>query len=130
VGAIDRGATPDGQAYVAGGIGAEEIEQLTGERGRFSLWVITAAKRSGAYLADVDLRITSGGGKVVFQRVLAGLWLLVDLPPGKYLVQASYGGETRTTPVSIDMGGHRQSVLYFDVPADALTPQERAAATR
>jgi hypothetical protein len=119
------GRTALGGAYVSGGIGEGEIAALDAQRDRYSLWVITAAKVSGAYLADVRVRIVDAKKALVFDHTLAGPWLLVDLPLGRYDVEASYQGQTMTRPTAIHAGDRHQIVFYFDVPADVL-PKETA----
>ena len=117
------GRTALGGAYVSGGIGEGEIAALEAQRDKYSLWVITAAKVSGAYLADVRVRITDAKKAVVLDHTMAGPWLLVDLPLGRYEVEASYQGQSLTRPTTIHAGDRHQIVFYFDVPADVL-PKE------
>ena len=119
------GRTVLGGAYVSRGIGEGEITQLDAQRDRYSLWVITAAKVSGAYLADVRVRITDAKKALVLEHTMAGPWLLVDLPLGRYDVEASYQGKSLSRPTTIHAGDRHQMVFYFDVPAEVL-PKEPA----
>lgn len=96
---------------------------MQAQRDRYSLWVITAAKGSGAYLADVNVRITDAGKKQVLEHAMAGPWLLVDLPPGRYEVEASFRGERHSRATRIEAGDRHQIVFYFDVPAETLPKQ-------
>jgi hypothetical protein len=64
--AVD-GRTPDGIAFVEGGIGQDEVQSLQAESRRYTLRVRTAARGSGAYLTDVDLSIRDAARHVVFQ---------------------------------------------------------------
>lgn len=124
--AIERGGLPGDGAYVSGGIGEDEIAQLSEERARHSLWLITAAKGSGAYLSDAIVRITDSRGRRVFDRSLAGPWLLVDLLPGKYAVDVMYDGIAQNRTVVVRSGAApRQLVFYFDVPAEVLPRGEQ-----
>ncbi|MGE5338251.1 MAG: carboxypeptidase regulatory-like domain-containing protein [Gemmatimonadota bacterium] len=127
--AMESGQTARGGAFVSGGIGAGEIAALDAQRGKYSLWLITAAKTSGAYLADVRIRITDEKKATVLQTTMAGPWLLVDLPVGRYEVEASYRGQTFDRPTTIHAGDHHQMVFYFDVAADVL-PKDAAEAAR
>lgn len=119
------GRTALGGVYVSGGIGEGEIAKLDAQRDKYSLWVVTAAKASGAYLADVRVRITDARKAVVLDHAMTGPWLLVDLPLGRYDVEASYKGQNMTRPTTIHAGDRHQMVFYFDVPADVL-PKEAA----
>ena len=80
-------------SIVSGGVSDGELQSLYAKREQFSLWVITAAKKSGAYLADVRLKVSDSKQRVVFDRKLDGPWLLIDLPLGRYQMEAIYEGE-------------------------------------
>ena len=53
--------TVRGQDLLSGGSSVEGRAALNVERDRYSLWGMTVAKPSGAYLADADLRIRRAG---------------------------------------------------------------------
>lgn len=115
-----RGRTADGAAFVAGGVSAEDRSAMHAERGAYSLWVATVARPSGAYLADVQLRIVEPKSRrVVLERKLEGPWLLAALPPGPYDVTGRFraagasADETITVRVNIAKGTQRQAVLRF-----------------
>lgn len=117
---MSSGNTVRGGAFVSGGIGESEILALDAQRDRFSLWVITAAKLSGAYLADVRIRITDAKKALVLEQKIEGPWLLVDLPLGRFEVEASLGDQSLKRATTIHAGDHHQMVFYFDVAADVL----------
>lgn len=116
--AIQQGATAQGHRYAFGGVSDEELASLHAQRERFSLWVITAAKKSGAYLADVRVKVTDAQQRVVFDMALDGPWLLIDLPLGRYVVEARLNGETQQQVTTIHPGDHHQVFFYFGVDAD------------
>lgn len=118
--ALTRGASSQGWAFLAGGVGRGEIDSMEAERGKYSLWIITAARLSGAYLADVEISITNDTGATVFERRLEGPWLMVDLPLGRYEVQARVGQESQRRVTTIHRGDHHQMVFHFSVDADVL----------
>jgi len=118
--ALTRGATSQGRAFLAGGVGRDDVQGMEAERDRYSLWIITAARLSGAYLADVELSITNEKGVKVFERKLEGPWLMIDLPLGRYEVQARMAQESQSRVTTIHPGDHHQMVLYFSVDADVL----------
>jgi hypothetical protein len=123
--AMDRGMAPGGAPYLTGGIGEEEIAALDRERSGYSLWVRTAVRRAGNYLADVQVTITDAQGGIVFDRALSGPWLLIGLRPGRYTVEAAYAGQRERQAVTIADGGHREAIFYFDLPADDPAPDRR-----
>ncbi len=114
---LTEGRTTDGHRYVAGGIGTEEVDALRQEAPSFSLQLVTAA-RSGAYLADTQVRIIGPGNNVVLDTHIDAPWLLVDLPAGHYTVQAAHGGKTVERRLAIAGGKPQRIVLQFDAPVD------------
>ena len=83
-------------------------------RDNFALAVVVAAKGSGAYVADAHLRIRDERQRVVFDRLLGGPWLLIDLPLGRFTVEASYRGELQSRATTIHPGDHHMLVFHFE----------------
>jgi hypothetical protein len=121
--ASTQGRSPQGWAFLDGGIGQTETESMEAERGKYSLWIMTASKTSGAHLPDAEVTIVDAKGETVFQRRLEGPWLMIDLPLGRYEVRSHYGQEAQTRITTIHPGDHHQVIFYFDVPAEVL-PKE------
>ena len=114
--AVERGVVEGGVPYAMGGIGLGERVQLQSQRDRYNLWVSTAA-RSGAFLANVDIRVTENAtGRVVLQGTMNGPWLLATLPPGRYRVDATAPetGQTLTRVLRVRDAAAQQEVLHFD----------------
>jgi hypothetical protein len=129
-----RGYALEGHAFVAGGITIEDRKELHAEKARYSLWVATVAKPSGAYLSDVNLRIVERGGRgtLMFERVIEGPWLMVALPPGRYDVSGIYraepGGAEQVLSQSVNIaqrGQLRQVVLRFETSDQVADEMER-----
>jgi hypothetical protein len=125
--AVQEGKTAQGHAYVSGGVSQAEQAYLHARHESFSLWAVTAAKKSGAYLVDVRVKITDAQQRVMFDAPLDGPWLLIDLPQGRYDIQASLGGETQRAVTTIHPGDHHQAFFYF--PVDAEVSPERDQST-
>ena len=119
--AAERGVTPGGIAYVSGGVAEVEEEDLVAQRKNFSFWLTTASKGSGAFLADVRVRVLDERTRqLVLEHTLDGPWLFANLPPGRYRVEASYREfadnkeQTLRRSTTIQKGSLRQMLLYFD----------------
>jgi hypothetical protein len=121
VAAMVRGTTEVGVPFVTGGVGTEEVATLTDEKKRYALAILTAAKGSGAFLADVRIRITDGQSHLILDTVMDGPWLLVDLPAGRYQIEAFQNARVQMKFVRFSTGDHRQAVFYFDVPGEVGT---------
>jgi len=122
-----RGKTLQGRAYVSGGVAAAEQLKLQAERVNYKLWVITAAQRSGAYIADARIRIRDGKQQLVFDGPLDGPWLFIDLALGPYEVEASWGDQTVRSKTTIHAGDRHQIVAHFKVADEAGLPLRRPA---
>ena len=126
---IVRGQTEGGLAYLSGGNSVEDRVTMHAERGRYSLWVATVAKGSGAYLSDARLRIANLKDKsIVVDRIMDGPWFLLALPTGRYEITATIppdgpdAAQTLSTRVNIPRQGQRQAVLRF--PSSATVSPE------
>jgi hypothetical protein len=118
--ALDSGTSASGIAYLSGGAGADERQEMQAQRGRYSLW-LTAAAKGGAFLADVEVRVTSRpAGATLLEHRMTGPWLYAALPAGDYVVEATADADARRPAqtlranVSIASGPARQLVLHFD----------------
>lgn len=116
--AFEQGVTADGIRYASGGVSEEDREALQALSERFSLWVVTAVRKSGAYLSDVRVTVSTDHRQIVFDAPLAGPWLFIGLPLGSYAVDARLGGQTQQRTTTIHPGDHHQAVFYFDDDAD------------
>ena len=128
---IARGHAPGGEAWLMGGVGQEEVAVMQVARPSFSLSVRTAS-RSGAYVADVRLRITDADERLVFEQELNGPWLLIDLQPGRYTLEGTRGREVNRQAVTVPASGGRDLMLYFENPPEAPAgdPVQSPPATR
>jgi hypothetical protein len=120
-----RGKTEAGIAYAMGGATVSDLQALERHKDRFSLWITTAAKKTGAYLADVQVRITRADGRLMFNAPIPGPWLFIDLPPGRYRVEATHRGMPQTRTTQIQPGDRHQLLFHFDDPAEVSPEWER-----
>lgn len=123
--ALHSSLTAQGVPYVTGGVSRSELNALRAKRNDYSLWVVTAAAKSGAHLADVRVIIRDAEQNTAFNRPLDGPWLFIDLPTGKYEIEATFRGETQRRTTNIRPGDHHQVVFYFKT-GDAVSPDKDA----
>lgn len=97
-------AQAQGAAYQCGGVGQGDQERIKAEAATHDA-LLTFAESSGAYLADVDVRILDSRGGEVLSVRCEGPLMLLDLPaPGRYRVIATLDGEQRERPLVIGKG--------------------------
>jgi hypothetical protein len=114
-----EGRTEQDRPFVSGGVTQGELADLRTKQPFFNVSVLTAARGSGAHLAGVRVRIVDGEGKPVLETEMDGPYLLVDLLPGKYQLEATNEGETLKRTLTTRAGGKPQRVmLYFKSDAD------------
>ena len=114
-----EGRTSQDRRYVAGGIGLDESESMKAAARDFPL-AITVSAKSGAYLADSRIRIEDARGAVVLDTQLKAPYLLVDLAPGKYKVDATLQGQRQSRSVDIVAKAPAKIGFSFDVPVDRV----------
>jgi len=113
----------DDARWVGGGIGEGERVDMLMLLPNYNLRVLTVAEKSGAYLAGAEVVVRDATGRVVLETELAGPLLLARLSPGKYEVQAAYGGKAQTRTVTIPASGRRELFLYWAVPDVETLPK-------
>lgn len=120
--ATERGVAPSGVAWASGGVSHSELQDLHAHRQNYTFWLTTAALKSGAHLADVQVRIQRIGSQAdapMLSCTMAGPWLFANLPPGRYVVEARYQADGQAAQVrrgitTLHSDDRRQMVLYFD----------------
>ena len=87
--------------------------------------MLTAAKGSGAYLADALVRITDSSGKTVLDTTADGPWVYVNLKLGDYKVTVTYKGKTQQQATKIHTGDNHEIFFYFEEAVDRLPKGEK-----
>lgn len=104
--AADSGAPPPPQVrsaggieYLNGGAGEEARAAIDAQRAAFPLRLVFSVA-SGAYVVADHVDVSGSSGKVLAVDD-AGPLLLVKLPPGDYVLDASYGGKVERRKVTV-----------------------------
>lgn len=113
-----EGVTEQGQPYITGGAGVESRDRLGEQAREYSVRISTAAK-SGHYVADARVKIIDHAGKTALDTTMDGPWLFVQLRPGTYKIEASYGGQIQQRQLNVRRSEHRELILYFNDKAGA-----------
>ena len=117
--ATQQGTTADGSQYLSGGVSQDERDAIKAQRDHFSLWIVTAQVKTGAYLSAVQLTITDAQQKLVFDAPLDGPWLLIDLPPGTYRAVAHFEAQSQQRAITVRKGDHQQAMFYLSGGGDS-----------
>jgi hypothetical protein len=113
---IVKGKTKAGFYYISGGFGTDERELMLQWSNGYNL-KLSFAERSGAYLADVDLTIKDEKGNEVIASRLHGPWFYIQLPSGRYSVEATFKGVTKQIKnLRLPPGERASRVLHWELP--------------
>ena len=86
--------------FVCGGIGSDESAAMRAGMKSHPLSLLFA-RADGAYLAEVGVTVTDAVGKEVLKTRANGPLCLIDLPAGKYTVEADDAGTSKKHAVTI-----------------------------
>jgi len=114
------GTSAQGHPFVSGGISEGGREALQERMGGADLWIVTAARGTGAYLADVRVAVTDNNGTRVIDTKLDGPWLIAELDPGRYTVTADFGAQHLVKEMTIGRGNLRRTYFYFEADAGPM----------
>jgi hypothetical protein len=107
---------PPGEVIVrTGGVGVEERAALEAERARYNLR-LAFAESDGVYVAEVHVRLTRHDGRMVYEGDSEGPFLFAHLPPGRYRLEAEYGGMTQVRTLNVGTA-QAQPLVYLHWPA-------------
>ena len=91
----------DAGRYVCGGVGSDESLAMRAAMKAHPL-ALLFARASGAYLADVDVMVKDAKGGTALAMRASGPICLVDLPAGRYTVEAASEGVTKSQVVVLE----------------------------
>jgi hypothetical protein len=105
--------TENGITYVSGGIGEEEAVAMKTAAKHYDLMLTFAERGTGAYLADVKVKVNDQQGKTVLNTVSDGPIFLAKLPDGKYTIEVNENGKSLTRIVRVNHKHHDRLTFYW-----------------
>lgn len=97
--------------YVCGGIGSDESTAMRAAMKDHPLSLLFA-RADGAYLADVAVTIKDAGGATALAMRAAGPVCLINLPAGRYTIEAAIEGVAKNQTVTVG-GGPKTADFRF-----------------
>lgn len=114
--------TANGATWVCGGVGLDESSAMKQLSRNYPL-MLTFTAGDGAYLADVQVKVSQKGHDPIVDVSCDGPMMLLKLPAaGNYRVQASVNGHVQERNVSLKSGGHQRLMLRWPAAQAGLTP--------
>ncbi len=86
--------------YITGGIGQAETQAIKASARNYDLQ-ISNAEKDGAYMAGADLVIRAKDGQEMLRAQNTGPLVYAQLPPGDYVIQATYDGVQRVADAKV-----------------------------
>jgi len=99
-------------SFVSGGIGKSESDALKAIKRDYNLNLLFAAKGTGDFLADVNVRILDAQDQAIVEALANGPYLFAKLKPGNYTVTAEKDGKLFSQKVRI-ASGHTSSLSFY-----------------
>lgn len=98
--------------YLSGGIGKGGVQAMKVAAIDYTT-MLTFANKAGEYLADVDVTIKNRDGDALVSTVTNGPILLVDLPAGRYQVEASFEGKHVTRNIFVPAKRRENELIHL-----------------
>ena len=124
-------------ALVCGGIGNDERRELASAPSGANLSLEFSLAGRGNYIADVEVTITPAGSGPALTVKTEGPICYLELPPGRYKVDASYNGTRKSASATIPQKGGKPLRLGMSFPATAadidpapVSPEEKRQASK
>lgn len=100
-------------SYTSGGVSDEGRSAFAAIAGDFNLKLVFASK-SGDYLSDIDVVVSTGRGQPVLEARSEGPWFFARLPNGKYMVTATSNGRSLHRTVTVESRNLRTLDFRWD----------------
>ena len=97
---------------ISGGVDLDEAERMKQAANRYPLRVVFSVP-GGNYAVPQEFTLMQGT-QVMVKIPAAGPWLLIDLPPGAYTLQARVDDRVFVRPVTVSSG--RGNTVHWVVP--------------
>lgn len=107
--------------YISGGVGENRAKAFEKQMGKFDLAieVLERAGQRNEFTANAEVKIVDRRGHSILDTKASGPFVLVDLPAGKYSVEADLAGQTiKRSGIRIAAGHHAVAKLEFPSGTD------------
>ena len=136
-GALGAHAASADSQLTCGGVGNDERRELAASMQGANLSLEFSLAGRGNFIADVDVKvIPAGRGDAVVATRTEGPFCYAQLPPGRYRIEASYNGITKSTSANVTASGKpvRIAMAFPPTAADIdpapVSPEEKLQASK
>lgn len=103
-------------AYRVGGIGKEEASQMRQISAHYPVELTFVERRDDGrtmFTTDIDVRITDQQGRASLETLAKGPMMLVDLPAGRYTIEATLAGQVKQQSVVVTEGDANRLIFVW-----------------
>lgn len=137
VGTLNAHAASVESQLTCGGVGNDERRDLAASMQGANLSLEFSLTGRGNYIADVDVKLLPAGkGEALLATRTNGPVCYIQLPPGRYRVEASYNGVTKSATANVGASGKPVRVAMAFPPSAAdidpapVSPEEKLQASK
>jgi hypothetical protein len=113
--------TVKGVTFLNGGVGEIERQEMLAMKKEYNLHLLFVDKVTGAYTADVRVRIQDAKGASILDGVSQGPFFYAKLNPGKFRITVSSNSQEQTQSTVISARKAVSKTFYFK---DQATPAQ------
>ncbi|CAA9889119.1 conserved exported hypothetical protein [Candidatus Methylobacter favarea] len=99
--------------FISGGVGENQLKAMQAMRNSYNLNLLFALKKSGKFIADVNVQIADAKGNILVETVAEGPYLFASLKPGKYIVTAEEEGKVMRQKARVSDRGTTTLSFYW-----------------
>jgi len=105
----------EGVAYISGGVGDEESTAILSEAKRWPLMLELSQIENGRgiWIFGATVKLVNSSQKVVFNAQANGPYMLINIEPGEYSLQASYQGVEQKRAISLKAGQSQKLSIFW-----------------
>ncbi len=104
-----------GISYITGGVGEGETVAILAEAKQWPLLLEMSQIENGrgVWIFGATIKILNSSKQIIFDAQADGPYMLVNLVPGDYMIDAVYGGVTQKRSVSIKADSTQKISLFW-----------------
>ncbi|QWE08286.1 carboxypeptidase-like regulatory domain-containing protein [Polynucleobacter ibericus] len=104
-----------GVSYITGGIGESETVAILAEAKQWPLLLEMSQIENGRgiWISGASIKVTNAKKEVIFEALADGPYMLINLVPGDYVIDATYQGVTQKKALSIKADAPQKISLFW-----------------
>jgi hypothetical protein len=104
-----------GIAYITGGVGQSEADAILAEAKEWSVMLELSQIQNGrgVWIAGVSIKAMNAKKQVIFDALAEGPYMMINLVPGDYVIEAAYQGVSQNKLLSVKADSSQKISLFW-----------------